>query len=114
VKRVEAIIRPFELDEVKEAATRAGALGVTVTEVKGLGGRGGRTERYRGTAVSVDSEPRIKVEVLVHRDLVERVTHALAEAARTGRIDGDGDVVVVPVEDAVRIRTGHRGVAAIA
>jgi nitrogen regulatory protein P-II 1 len=112
VKRIEAIIRPFRLDEVKAAVTRAGALGVTVTEVKGFGRQKGHTEFYRGTEYAIEFLSKIKLEVVVHDDLVERVTQAVLEAARTGRI-GDGKIVITPVEDAMRIRTGHRGVAAI-
>jgi nitrogen regulatory protein P-II 1 len=112
MKRIEAIIRPFRLDEVKEALTRAGVLGATVTEVKGFGRQKGHTEHYRGAEYAVELQPKIKLEVVVHDDLVERVTEAVLAGARTGRI-GDGKIVIARVEDAFRIRTGHRGVAAI-
>jgi nitrogen regulatory protein P-II 1 len=112
VKRIEAVVQPFRLEEVKEAITGAGALGVTVTEVKGFGRQKGHTELYRGAEYVTAFHPKMKLEIVVHDDLVERVTKAVIRAARTGRL-GDGKIVVVPVEDALRIRTGHEGVAAL-
>jgi nitrogen regulatory protein P-II 1 len=112
VKRIEAVIQPFRLEDVKEAITRAGARGVTLTEVRRFGPQQGQTEHYRGAQYVTTFEPKMKLEIVVHEDLVERVANALLEAARTGRI-GDGQIVVVPVQDALRIRTGHEGVAAI-
>jgi nitrogen regulatory protein P-II 1 len=113
MKKVEAIIKPFKLDDAKQALGEIGVLGMTVTEVKGFGRQKGHTELYRGAEYVVDFLPKIKIELIVPEELVEKVTVALTEAARTGKI-GDGKVFVLPVEDAVRIRTGERGDSALA
>ena len=110
--KVEAIIKPFKLDEVKEALNAIGIQGITVSEVKGFGRQKGHTELYRGAEYVVDFLPKIKVEVVVPDDLVEKVTDAIQSAANTGRI-GDGKIFVFPIADAVRIRTGERGNDAI-
>ena len=107
MKKVEAIIKPFKLDEVKDALNELGVRGMTVSEVKGFGRTGGKREVYRGSAYVVDFVPKLKVEVVVPDDLVQEVIGAIMEHARTGRI-GDGKIFVVPVEAAVRLRTGER------
>ena len=112
MKKVEAIIKPFKLDDAKEALGQVGVLGMSVTEVKGFGRQKGHSELYRGAEYVVDFLPKIKLEVVVPDELVEKVTRALADAAGTGKI-GDGKVFVLAVEDAVRIRTGERGDAAL-
>ena len=112
MKKVEAIIKPFKLDEVKDALAEVGIQGMTVTEVKGFGRTGGKKEVYRGSAYVVDFVPKVKVEIIVPNDNVQQVVHVITEAARTGKI-GDGKIFVVPVEEAVRIRTGERGEDAI-
>ena len=112
MKKIEAVVKPFKLDEVKEALTDAGVSGITVTEVKGFGRQKGHTELYRGAEYVVDFLPKVKIEVVVEDDQVDRVVEAIELAARTGRI-GDGKIFVVPVERAVRIRTGERDEAAI-
>jgi nitrogen regulatory protein P-II 1 len=112
MKKVEAVIKPFKLDDVKDALHDAGVSGITVTEVKGFGRQKGHTELYRGAEYVVDFLPKVKVEAVVEDDQVERVVEAIETAARTGRI-GDGKIFVLPVEQAVRIRTGDRGVDAI-
>jgi nitrogen regulatory protein P-II 1 len=106
--KVEAIIKPFKLDEVKEALNGIGIQGITVSEVKGFGRQKGHTELYRGAEYVVDFLPKIKVEVVVPDDLIDKVLEAIQGAANTGRI-GDGKIFVLPVVDAVRIRTGERG-----
>ena len=112
MKKVEAIIKPFKLDEVKEALSEAGITGMTISEVKGFGRQKGHTELYRGAEYVVDFIPKIKVEVVVPDVLVEKAIETIMESARTGKI-GDGKIFVSPVEDAVRIRTGERGESAI-
>jgi nitrogen regulatory protein P-II 1 len=112
MKKVEAVIKPFKLDDVKDALHDAGVSGITVTEVKGFGRQKGHTELYRGAEYVVDFLPKVKVEAVVEDDQVERVVEAIEAAARTGRI-GDGKIFVIPVEQAVRIRTGDRGADAI-
>jgi nitrogen regulatory protein P-II 1 len=112
VKKVEAIIKPFKLDEVKEALHEIGVSGITVTEAKGFGRQKGHTELYRGAEYVVDFLPKVKLEVVVEDGLAERVVEAIAAAAQTGRI-GDGKIFVIPVESALRIRTGERDDAAI-
>ncbi len=112
VKKIEAIIKPFKVDEVKEALTDAGVSGITVTEAKGFGRQKGHTELYRGAEYVVDFLPKVKLEVVVDDDQVSRVVEAIATAARTGRI-GDGKIFVSPVEQAIRIRTGERDSDAI-
>ena len=108
MKKIEAIIKPFKLDEVKDALGQLGIQGMTVSEVKGFGRTGGKKEVYRGSAYVVDFVPKVKIEVVVSDDLAARVVETLVAAARTGKI-GDGKIFVVPVEEAVRIRTGERG-----
>ncbi len=112
MKKVEAIIKPFKLDEVKERLNEIGIQGITVTEVKGFGRQKGHTELYRGAEYVVDFLPKIKLEIVVREDLVPKVVDTIVNAARTGRI-GDGKVFVLPVDEAVRIRTGERGEEAI-
>jgi len=107
VKRIEAIIKPFKLDEVKEALHEAGVSGITVTEAKGFGRQKGHTELYRGAEYVVDFLPKVKLEVIVTDSQAERVVEAIASAAKTGRI-GDGKIFVSPVESALRIRTGEQ------
>ncbi|RUM42938.1 MAG: P-II family nitrogen regulator [Desulfurobacterium sp.] len=112
MKKIEAVIKPFKLEEVKDALTEIGIQGLTVSEVKGFGRQKGHTELYRGAEYVVDFIPKIKIEVVVPDDIAEKVVEAIVNAARTGRI-GDGKVFIIPVEDAVRIRTGERGENAI-
>ena len=112
MQKVEAIIKPFKLDEFKEALNGIGIQGITVSEVKGFGRQKGHTELYRGAEYVVDFLPKIKIEVVVQDDQVDRVIASIQEAANTGRI-GDGKIFVFTVSDAVRIRTGERGGDAI-
>jgi len=112
VKKVEAVIKPFKLDEVKEALHEIGVSGITYVEAKGFGRQKGHTELYRGAEYVVDFLPKLRLEVVVEDGLVERVVEAIANAARTGRI-GDGKIFVTNVEEAIRIRTGERGSDAI-
>lgn len=112
MKKVEAIVKPFKLDDVKEALGEAGVHGLTVSEVKGFGRQKGHTESYRGAEYIVDFLPKMKIEIVVPDGLVPRVVEAIERAARTGRI-GDGKIFVTPVEEAIRIRTGERGEGAI-
>ena len=112
MKRVEAVIKPFKLDEVKEALAEIGVHGMTVTEVKGFGRTGGKKEVYRGSAYVVDFVPKVKLEIIIPDPSVQQVVSVIMEAARTGRI-GDGKIFVTPVEDVVRIRTGETGEDAI-
>ena len=112
MKKIEAIIKPFKLDEVKEALADVGVLGLTVTEVKGFGRQKGHTELYRGAEYVVDFLPKVKVEVIVSETLVERAIEAIVKAAHTGKI-GDGKIFVTSVEQVVRIRTGESGEAAV-
>ncbi|MFN3590768.1 MAG: P-II family nitrogen regulator [Thermaurantiacus sp.] len=112
MKKVEAIIKPFKLDEVKEALHEIGVSGITVTEAKGFGRQKGHTELYRGAEYVVDFLPKVRLEVVVDDGQVDRVVEAIANAARTGRI-GDGKIFVTPVETAIRIRTGERDQDAI-
>ena len=111
MKKVEAIIKPFKLDEVREALSEIGVTGLTVTEVKGFGRQKGHTELYRGAEYVVDFLPKVKVEVIIGDSLVERAIEAIVKAARTGKI-GDGKIFVTSVEQVVRIRTGESGEAA--
>ncbi len=108
MKKIEAIIKPFKLDEVKEALNDIGIQGLTVSEVKGFGRQKGHTELYRGTEYVVDFLPKIKMEIVVSDDMAARVVESITKAAGTGRI-GDGKVFILPVEDVVRIRTGETG-----
>lgn len=112
MKKIEAIIKPFKLDEVKEALNEVGLKGITVTEAKGFGRQKGHTELYRGAEYVVDFLPKVKLEIVLEDDLVERAIEAIQSAARTGRI-GDGKIFVSPVEQAIRIRTGETGTDAI-
>ncbi len=112
MKKIEAIIKPFKLDEVREALSDIGVTGLTVTEVKGFGRQKGHTELYRGAEYVVDFLPKVKLEVVVADSLVERVMEAITGAARTGKI-GDGKIFVTAVEQVVRIRTGESGEAAV-
>ncbi|MEM1024647.1 MAG: P-II family nitrogen regulator [Myxococcota bacterium] len=112
MKKVEAIIKPFKLDDVREALADAGVQGMTITEVKGFGRQKGHAETYRGAEYVVDFLPKVKVEVVVDDDQVHAVVEAVENAARTGRI-GDGKIFVCPVDEAVRIRTGERGPGAV-
>ena len=112
MKKIEAVLKPFKLDEVREALSEIGVTGLTVTEVKGFGRQKGHTELYRGAEYVVDFLPKVKVEVILQDDQVERAIEAIVKAARTGKI-GDGKIFVTPVEQVVRIRTGESGEAAI-
>ncbi len=112
MKKIEAIIKPFKLDDVKDALHDVGVSGITVTEVKGFGRQKGHTELYRGAEYVVDFLPKVKVEVVVEDEQVQRIVEAIEASARTGRI-GDGKIFVLPVEQAVRIRTGEKGQDAI-
>jgi nitrogen regulatory protein P-II 1 len=112
MKKIEAVIKPFKLEEVKEALSDFGIVGMTVTEVKGFGRQKGQTEIYRSGEYSVDFLPKIKIEVVLSEDKVDEALNAILKAARTGKI-GDGKVFVMPVEEAVRIRTGETADAAV-
>jgi len=112
MKKIEAIIKPFKLDEVKEALHEVGLQGITVLEAKGFGRQKGHTELYRGAEYVVDFLPKVKIEVVLEDNLVERAVEAIQRAAHTGRI-GDGKIFITNVEEAVRIRTGERGSAAV-
>ena len=112
MKKIEAIIKPFKLEEVKEALSELGIEGMTVTEVKGFGRQKGHTEIYRGSEYTVDFLPKVKIEIGVADDAVAKAVAAIVKAAKTGKI-GDGKVFVVPIEQAVRIRTDERGEAAV-
>jgi nitrogen regulatory protein P-II 1 len=112
MKLITSIIKPFKLDEVREALAEIGVTGLTVTEVKGFGRQKGHTELYRGAEYVVDFLPKVKVEVVVPNDRVETVTEAIIKAARTGKI-GDGKIFVSPIEHAIRIRTGEEDDAAV-
>ncbi len=108
MKKIEAIIKPFKLDEVKEKLASIGITGMTVSEVKGFGRQKGHTELYRGAEYVVDFLPKIKIELAVDDDTAEKAVNAIVEAAHTDRI-GDGKIFVLPMEEVVRIRTGERG-----
>jgi nitrogen regulatory protein P-II 1 len=112
MKKIEAIIKPFKLDEVKEALHEVGVQGMTVTEVRGFGRQKGHTELYRGAEYVVDFLPKVKIEVVVENGQVDDVIEAIEKAAQTGRI-GDGKIFVLPVENVIRVRTGERGKQAI-
>ena len=112
MKKIEAIIKPFKLDEVKDALHEVGLQGLTVVEAKGFGRQKGHTELYRGAEYVIDFLPKVKVEVVVEDSLADNVVEAIENAARTGRI-GDGKIFVIDVEQAIRIRTGDRGHDAI-
>jgi nitrogen regulatory protein P-II 1 len=108
MKKIEAIIKPFKLDEVKEALAKAGIQGLTVTEVKGFGRQKGHTELYRGAEYVVDFLPKVKIEMVVDDSQAPQVVETVMKAARTGKI-GDGKIFVIPLDDVLRIRTGERG-----
>jgi nitrogen regulatory protein P-II 1 len=112
MKKVEAIIKPFKLDEVKDALSEVGIQGMTVTEVKGFGRTGGKKEVYRGSAYVVDFVPKVMLEIVVPDQMVHQVIDAIEKAAKTGRI-GDGKIFVTSIDEAVRIRTGERGEEAV-
>jgi nitrogen regulatory protein P-II 1 len=112
MKKIEAIIKPFKLDEVKEALHEVGIQGITVTEAKGFGRQKGHTELYRGAEYVVDFLPKVKIEVVMEDALVDRAVEAILKAAHTGRI-GDGKIFVSSIDEAIRIRTGERGADAI-
>ena len=112
MKKVEAIIKPFKLDDAKQALGEIGVQGMSVSEVQGFGRQKGHSELYRGAEYVVDFLPKLKLEVVVQDEMVEKVTVALTDACRTGKI-GDGKIFVLPVEEAVRIRTGEKGDAAL-
>jgi len=112
MKKIEAVIKPFKLDDVKEALTELGVIGMTVTEVRGFGRQKGHTELYRGSEYTIDFLPKVKIELVVPDALVEKVVATVVAAARTGSI-GDGKVFVMPMGEAIRIRTGEKGESAI-
>jgi nitrogen regulatory protein P-II 1 len=112
MKKIECIIKPFKLDEVREALSGIGVTGLTVTEVKGFGRQKGHTELYRGAEYVVDFLPKVKIEMVVADNLVDAALDAVVKAARTGKI-GDGKIFVTPVEQVIRIRTGESGEAAV-
>ena len=112
MKKIEAIIKPFKLDEVKEALHEIGIQGLTVTEVKGFGRQKGHTERYRGAEYVGDQLPKLRIGIVVGDDMADKVVDAIASAANTGRI-GDGKIFVMPLHEVIRIRTGERGADAI-
>ena len=112
MKKIEAIIKPFKLDEVKEALHEIGLQGITVLEAKGFGRQKGHTELYRGAEYVVDFLPKVKIEIVLADDMVERAVEAIVQAARTGRI-GDGKIFVTAVEEVIRIRTGEKGADAV-
>ena len=112
MKKIEAIVKPFKLDEVKEALQGIGIQGMTVTEVKGFGRQKGHTEIYRGSEYTVDFLPKVKLDLVIADDIVEKAVATIVASAKTGKI-GDGKLFVLPVTDAVRIRTGERGETAL-
>ena len=112
MKKIEAVIKPFKLDEVREALSEIGVNGLTVTEVKGFGRQKGHTELYRGAEYVVDFLPKIKIELVVAKDIVDNAVDAIIKAARTGKI-GDGKIFVTNVEQVIRIRTGETGESAV-
>jgi len=111
-KKIEAIIKPFKLDDVKEAVTKLGIHGMSVTEIKGFGRQKGHTELYRGAEYVVDFIPKLKIEIVVKDDMLNSAIEAIEGAAKTGKI-GDGKIFVLPVEETIRIRTGERGESAL-
>ena len=112
MKKIEAIIKPFKLDDVREALTEMGITGMTVSEVKGFGRQKGHTEIYRGAEYVVDFLPKVKLELVLADDMVERVVDVIVEVARSGKI-GDGKIFILPVDEIIRIRTGEKDEAAI-
>lgn len=112
MKKIEAIIKPFKLDEVKNALSKIGVQGMTVTEVKGFGRQKGHTEIYRGAEYTIDFIPKVKIEIILNDELVTQTIETIQRIARTGKI-GDGKIFILPVEEVIRIRTGERGRDAI-
>ena len=112
MKKIEAVIKPFKLDDVREALTEIGITGMTVSEVKGFGRQKGHTEVYRGAEYAVDFLPKVKIELVLADDLVERAVETIGETARSGKI-GDGKIFILPVEEVIRIRTGETAEAAV-
>ena len=112
MKKIEAIIKPFKLDEVKEALNKINVSGMTISEVKGFGRQGGHKEVYRGAEYQVDFIPKVKLEIVADKSLADQIVETITKAASTGKI-GDGKVFVLPLEEAIRIRTGESGVEAI-
>jgi len=112
MKKIEAIIKPFKLDDVKEALNEIGIQGMTIVEVKGYGRQKGHKEIYRGAEYVVDFIPKIKIEIVVSADIVDKVVSTIEQSANTGKI-GDGKIFIIPIEGAVRVRTGERGIDAI-
>ena len=112
MKKIEAIIKPFKLDDVREALTDIGITGMTVTEVKGFGRQKGHTEVYRGAEYAVDFLPKVKIELVLRDEQVDQAVDVVIETARSGKI-GDGKIFIIPVEEAVRIRTGERADSAV-
>ena len=112
LKKIEAIIKPFKLEEVKEALTEVGIEGMTVTEVKGFGRQKGHTEIYRGSEYTVDFLPKVKLEIILGEALVEKAVAAILKGAKTGKI-GDGKIFIIPVDEAIRIRTEDKGEKAV-
>jgi nitrogen regulatory protein PII len=112
MKLIKAIIKPFKLEEVKESLSEIGIDGMTVTEVKGFGRQKGHTEIYRGSEYTVDFLPKVKIEIVVPDDVVNKTVSAILKAAKTGKI-GDGKIFVIPIEEAIRIRTDERGEGAV-
>ena len=112
MKKITAMIKPFKLDDVREALSNIGIQGMTITEVKGFGRQKGHTEVYRGAEYSVDFLPKIQIDIVVGEHLIEQVVESIIEAARTGKI-GDGKIFITPVEEVIRIRTGETGETAV-
>lgn len=108
MKKIEAIIKPFKLDEVKTALTKMGVQGMTVSEVKGFGRQKGHTEVYRGAEYTIDFLPKVKIEIIVNDEIVTQTIETIQRIAKTGKI-GDGKIFLIPIEEAIRIRTGERG-----
>ena len=113
MNKVEAILKPFKLDDVKQALTELGVSGLTITEVRGFGRQKGHTELYRGAEYVVDLVPKVKIEAVIPDEMTESVVNTIKDTAKTGRI-GDGKIFVTKIQDAIRIRTGERGQAALA
>jgi len=112
MKKIEAVVKPFKLDEVKNALTKIGVQGMTVTEVKGFGRQKGHTEVYRGAEYKIDFLPKVKIELITGEELITQVIETIERAAKTGKI-GDGKIFISPVDEVIRIRTGERGKDAI-
>jgi nitrogen regulatory protein P-II 1 len=112
MKKIEAVMKPFKLEEVKDALTKIGVQGMTVTEVKGFGRQKGHTESYRGTEYAIDFLPKSKIEIIITDELVTQAIETIERAAKTGKI-GDGKIFVLPVDEVIRIRTGERGKDAV-